>query len=51
MFFKVLLDNVPNENIESYTNILYNTYAEDKDILKILLGSIKSIPNIPIEIL
>ena len=37
--------------MEEYTNSLYNTYSKDNDKLKILLESIKSMLNIPIEIL
>jgi len=37
--------------MEDYTNSLYNTYSKDNDKLKILLGSIKSMKNIPIELL
>ena len=37
--------------MEEYTNFLYNTYSKDNDEIKILLDSIKSMTNIPIEIL
>ena len=51
LFFKVLIDETPNNDMNKYTNMLYNTYSENSDKLKILLGSIKSVPDIPIEIL
>ena len=52
IFFKSLIDNVSiDNNTEDYTNFLYNTYSKDNDELKILLDSIKSMRNIPIEIL
>ena len=51
MFFKVLIDDTPSNDMQRYTNILYNTFSGSNDKLKILLGSIKSIPNIPLEIL
>ena len=51
LFFKTLIDNISNENIENYTNILYETYSKEKKELRELLGSIVSMNNIPIEIL
>ena len=51
MFFKVLIDNTSNNNMEEYTNYLYRTFSEDNEKIKKLLSSIISIPNIPIEIL
>jgi len=51
IFFKSLIDNAPIDNMEEVTNLLYNTYSKDNDELKLLLGSIKSMINIPIEIL
>ena len=37
--------------MEKYTTELYNEYSNYSDKVKKLLGSIISIPNIPIEIL
>ena len=37
--------------MDEYTDSLYNDYSKDNDKLKILLDSIKSMRNIPIEIL
>ena len=51
MFFKTLIDNQNINNIEKYTNKLYDKYSKEKFELKELLGSIKSINDIPIEIL
>jgi len=51
LFFKSLIENVSIDNIEETTNLLYTTYSKDSHELKILLGSIKSMINIPIEIL
>ena len=51
IFFKSLLDNASNDNMEEYTNFLYNTYSKDNEKLKILLDSIKSMVNIPIQLL
>jgi len=51
LFFKSLIDDASNDNMEEYTNSLYNTYSQNFSILKILLGSIQSMKNVPIEIL
>ena len=51
LFFKTLIDILPNDNIENYTNLLYETYSKEKIKIKELLGSILSMNNIPIEIL
>ena len=51
LFSKALIENEPEDNMEKYTNILYNTYSKNNNEVKELLGSIKSIQNIPIEIL
>ena len=50
LFFKTLIDNVSNENMKKYTSELYKEYG-DNDKVKNILSLIKSIPNIPIEIL
>ena len=51
LFFKALIDNIPNDNIENYTNKLYETYSKEKEELKELFSSIVSMNNMPIEIL
>ena len=51
LFFKTLIDNVINDNMEQYTKFLFNTYCQNKNNLKQLFGSIESMENIPIEIL
>ena len=51
LFFKTLIDNTSKDNMEKYTNTLYNIYSKNNNEIKEFLGSIKSIPNIPIEIL
>jgi len=51
IFFKSLIDNASIDNMEEYTNLLYNTYSKDFSQLKILLDSIISMINVPIEIL
>ena len=51
LFFKTLIDSVSNDNMKEYTNKLYDAYSEKSEEIKKLLGSIKSMSNIPIEIL
>ena len=51
LFFKCLIDNISNNNLENYTNYLYEIYSKEKEELKELLGSIMSMSNVPIEIL
>ena len=51
LFFKTLIDKISNENINSYTSNLYDDYSEKNEDVKNLLGPIKDIKNIPIEIL
>ena len=51
LFFKSLIDNASNNNMEEYNNSLYDKYSKFGGELKSLLGSIKSMANIPIEIL
>ena len=46
MFFKTLLSDIDNENLNMYTNSLYNTYSKENHNIKFLLESIISIRNI-----
>ena len=50
LFFKTLIDNISKNKMDKYTSSLYDEYSKNEKIQN-LLGSIKSIPNIPIEIL
>ena len=50
ILFKSIIDDIPIVNMDNYTIKLYNTF-EESAFIKQLLGSIYSIPNIPIEIL
>ena len=50
LFYKILIDNASNDNMDKYTLNLYTKYSKNQDIKK-LLDSIKYFPNIPIEIL
>ena len=51
LFFKALIDITSNQDLQKYTNVLYETYSKEKEQIKKLLGSIISLPKIPIEIL
>ena len=51
LFFKALISDINNDNLNNYTNSLYNTYSINNKIIKKLLNSIISMKNIPIEIL
>ena len=51
LFFKALMDEKINDYTKKYNDKLYNQYSDEKNELKLLLGSIKSLYNIPIEIL
>ena len=51
LFFKALIDEKINDYTKKYNDKLYNQYSDEKNELKLLLGSIKSLYNIPIEIL
>ena len=51
LFFKALIDIASNDEKQKYINFLYNTYSNDNNEIKNLLGQIKSEKNIPIEIL
>ena len=50
LFFKTLIDNISNNNMEKYTSSLYDEFSKNEKVKK-LLGSIRSLSDIPIEIL
>ena len=51
LFYKILIDSIKIHDIEEYTDLLYSKYAEDNGDLKELLTPIKSIYDVPIELL
>ena len=51
LFFKSLIENISNNNLEQFTNSIYNEYSEKNAKIKDLLKQIKTMKNIPIEIL
>ena len=50
LFYKTLLNLTQIDKIEKYNELLYSKYSDNKDIEE-LLSEIKSIPNIPLELL
>ena len=51
LFFKALIKDISNDDIEKFTSSLYKNYFEKNYEIKNLLNSINLVPNIPIEIL
>ena len=51
LFFKTLIEDISNNNSENFISSLYDEYSKDNEDMKYLLGSIKYIPDIPVEIL
>ena len=51
LFYKALIEKAPTDNIEKYTESLYTKYADSSYDLKELLTSIKTMNDIPIELL
>ena len=50
LFYKTLIDLTPKDNVEKYTEYLYNKYSTNEEINN-LLKSILNIPDIPLELL
>ena len=50
LFYKALLNLTQIDKIEKYNELLYSKYSDNNDIEE-LLSEIKSIPNIPLELL
>jgi len=51
MLYKTLLDVVSNDKIDAFNQYLFNKYYNKSSSLDILLNSIKSVSEIPIELL
>ena len=50
MLYKSLIDSIPIEKVDNFTNFLYNKYSKNSK-LETLLNFIYSIPEIPFELL
>ena len=46
-----MIESSTREKIDEFTKLLYNKYSSENKSIKLLLNKIKSIPNIPIELL
>ena len=51
MFYKTLMEITPSDKIEQFTESLCNKYYNKSKDLDILLNTLKSVSNIPIELL
>ena len=51
LFYKALIEKAPTDNIEKYTELLYTKYADSSWSLKELLNPIKTMYDIPLELL
>ena len=51
LFYNALIDSIKIDDIEKYTENIYSKYSEDSYDLKELLNPIKSLYDIPIELL
>ena len=51
LLYKSLIEKTPNDKINNFTDYIYNKYSKDSKPIKLLLDSIKDIPDIPIELL
>ena len=49
--YQSLLNKITNVDIEKFTEYIYEQYSGSNDQIRSLFNSIKSIPNIPIELL
>ena len=50
LLYRSMMEKISTDNIEKFTEYLYNKYSSNKEINK-LLNSIKYIPDIPLELL
>ena len=51
LFYKMLLEETNSDKIENYTNFIYQEYSKENENIKNLMTQIKSLENIPIELL
>ena len=51
LFYKTLIDIEPSDKVEKYTNEIYEKYSKENKDINELLTQIKSLKDIPIELL
>jgi len=51
IYYGSLLDNIIIDHLENYTRFLFNTYSNKENKIEELLGPIKYMKNIPLELL
>ena len=51
LYFKSLIDDAKIDEVDKYTQYLYDIYSKDSYSLTKLFGPIKFMSNIPIEII
>ena len=51
IFYKALMEITPKDNIEEFTQLLCNKYSNKNNELDQMLNSLKSVSNIPLELL
>ena len=51
LYYQSLLNKITNVDIEKFTEYIYDQYSDSNEQIGTLFNSIKSIPNIPIELL
>ena len=51
LFYKTLIDTQPSDKVEKYTNEIYEKYSKENKDINELLTQIKSLKDIPIELL
>ena len=49
IFYKTLMEITPNDNIEEFTQLLCNKYSNKNNELDLMLNSLKTVSNIPLE--
>ena len=51
LFYKTLLETEESDKYDKYTNLIFEKYSKESKLIKDLFSQIKSLKNIPIELL
>ena len=51
LFYKTLIETAPSDNVDKYTNSIYEKYSKENKDINDLLSQIKSLKDIPIELI